>query len=59
MWSNIVTDLENLKGRDDLEDPCTDGMMILKWILKKWDGRLCTRFLVAQDRDQWRFFWTQ
>jgi hypothetical protein len=26
--------LENLKGRDDLEDPGIDGKIILEWVLK-------------------------
>jgi hypothetical protein len=40
MWSNIVIDLENLKGRDYLKDRCIDGMIILKWMLKKKVGKL-------------------
>jgi len=26
---------ENLKGRDDAEDLCVDGRIILEWILEK------------------------
>jgi hypothetical protein len=29
--------LENLKDREHLQDLSTDGRIILKWILKKWD----------------------
>ena len=28
----------NLRERDDLDDPGVDGGIILRWILRKWDG---------------------
>ena len=40
--------------RDHLEDPCVDGRIILKWILKKRGGGIGWIDLV-QDRDNW---WT-
>jgi hypothetical protein len=40
--------LENLKGRNHLEDLGVDGRIILGWILGKWV------WMVRTDRDQWR-----
>ena len=40
-------------GRDRLEDPGVDGMILLKLVFKKWDGGLDWTNL-AQDRDRWR-----
>jgi hypothetical protein len=34
--------VDNLKGRDHLEDLAVDGRIILKWILNKWGRRVCT-----------------
>jgi hypothetical protein len=30
-WSNV-------RKRDHLEDPGVDGVLILRWIFRKWDG---------------------
>jgi hypothetical protein len=29
----------NLRKRDHLEDPVVDRRIILRWIIRKWDGR--------------------
>jgi len=29
-----------LKQRDHLEDPDVDGRIILRWVVRKWDGKL-------------------
>jgi len=43
----------NLRERVHLEDPGVDGIIILKWIFRKWDGGL-EWIGLAQDRDRWQ-----
>jgi hypothetical protein len=40
----------NLKGRGHLVDPGVDGRIILKWILRKWNGGM-EWIDLALDRD--------
>jgi hypothetical protein len=40
---------------DHLEDIGVFGRIILKWILKKWDGGM-DWINLAQNRDRWRDF---
>jgi hypothetical protein len=44
---------ETLRERDHFEDPGVDGMIILRWIFRKWDGGMYWIDL-AQDRDRWQ-----
>jgi hypothetical protein len=37
--------LENLKGRDHLQDLGVDENIILERILGKWGGKVCTGFI--------------
>jgi hypothetical protein len=46
---------ENLKETYHMEDPGTDGRIILRWIFRKWAGRGMDCIDLAQDRDRW---WT-
>jgi hypothetical protein len=36
-----------------LGDPGVDGRIILKWLLKQWEGGM-DWIELAQDRDRWR-----
>ena len=44
----------NLRERDHWGDPDIDGRMILRWILRKWEGVVGDWMELAQDRDRWR-----
>jgi hypothetical protein len=43
----------DLREGDHLGDPDVDETIVLKWILKKWDGDM-DWIRLAQDRDRWR-----
>ena len=42
----------NLKGRDCVEDPASDGILILSWIFRKWNGGIDWIDL-AESRGSW------
>ena len=44
----------NLRERDHWGDQDVDGMIILRWILRKWEGVVGTGWGLAKDRDRWR-----
>ena len=35
-------------------DPGVDGMIILRWIFRKWDVRCIDWIELAQDKGRWR-----
>jgi hypothetical protein len=43
----------DLREGGHLGNPGVDGRIILKWILKKWDGGI-DWIELAEDRDRWR-----
>jgi hypothetical protein len=45
---------EKIKERDHLGDTGVDGMIILRWIFRKWDVGGVDLIELAQDRDKWR-----
>jgi hypothetical protein len=47
--------LGNLREREHLDDPGLDERVILKGIIKKWDGYL-NWIDLAQERDSWQAY---
>ena len=45
---------ENLRERDHWGDAGINGMIILRWIFRKWNVGVVDWIEVAQDRDRWR-----
>jgi len=42
----------NLRERVHLEDPGVDGLIILRWVFRKWVGGM-NWFDLGQDRHRW------
>ena len=47
-----------LRERDHMEDPGVDGRIILRWILRKWDGGM-NLIDLAQNRERWQALLTR
>jgi hypothetical protein len=47
--------VENMNERDNLKDKNIDGSIILKWILKKYDGRIWTGLIGLKTGTNIRF----
>jgi hypothetical protein len=45
---------ENLRERDHWRHPGVDGRIILRSILRKWDGESMDWINLAQERNRWR-----
>jgi len=46
--------MEKPEKRVHLDDPGIDGRVILRWIIRKWDGGGGMDWIdVVQDRDSW------
>jgi len=44
--------LGNPREREHLGDPSVEGMIILRWIFRKWDVGSMDWIELAQDRDR-------
>ena len=44
----------NLRERDHLKDLGVDGVIILRWIFRKWYGGDMDWIDLAEDKDRWR-----
>jgi len=38
----LIDDARSNKNKVHLKDPGVDGRIILRWIFRRWDGRVCT-----------------